>query len=124
MVERTIQLDSIFGALSDPTRRDILKRVARSELSVSEVAKPYALSLAAVAKHIQILERARLIIKHRQGKEQMVHLAPSALEKAATYLATCENLWNARLNSLDKYLRESYESRNKREARARHHSRV
>jgi DNA-binding transcriptional ArsR family regulator len=60
MVEYTPSLDSIFGSLADPTRRDILQRVAGRELTVSQIAEPYDLSLAAVSKHLKILERAKL----------------------------------------------------------------
>ena len=78
MVERTAQLDLVFGALSDVTRRDILRRVAKKELSVSEIASSYDLSFAAVAKHLVVLEKARLVTKRRQGKLQVAALAPAA----------------------------------------------
>jgi DNA-binding transcriptional ArsR family regulator len=86
MVEYTLSLDSVFGSLADPTRRDILKRVSSSELSVSEIAQPYDLSLAAVSKHLKVLEKARLIIKRRRGKQHLVRLSPGALANATDYL--------------------------------------
>lgn len=106
MVEYTLTLDSIFGSLADPTRRDILKRVAKRELSVSEVARPYDLTLAAVSKHLKILERAKLIIKRRRGKQQLVQLSPTAFKDAANYLKHYEVLWNERFDALEKYLKE------------------
>jgi DNA-binding transcriptional ArsR family regulator len=104
MVEYTLSLDSIFGSLADPTRRDILRRVAENELSVGEIAKPYDLSLAAISKHLKVLERAKLIIKRRRGKEQVVSLYPAAFKSAEEYLQWYQRLWNTRLDSLEDYL--------------------
>jgi DNA-binding transcriptional ArsR family regulator len=104
MVEYTLNLNSIFGSLSDPTRRDILRRVATEELSVGEIAKPYDLTLAAVSKHLKILEKAKLVIKHRRGKEQIVQLAPQAFADADEYLKHYRQLWETRFDSLEDYL--------------------
>lgn len=106
MVECTRSLDSIFGSLADPTRRDILRRVAKKELSVSEVAQPYDLTLAAISKHLKILENAKLIIKRRRGKQQLVQLAPHAFKDAAEYLEWYQRLWEDRLDSLEEYLKK------------------
>lgn len=86
MVEYTLQLDSIFASLADPTRRDILSRVSYGELSVGELAANYSMSFAAISKHLKIMERAQLITKRRDGKKQMVSLAPDALMSADEYL--------------------------------------
>jgi len=104
MVEYILNLDSIFGSLADPTRRDILRRVADQELSVGEIAKPYDLTFAAVSKHLKVLEKARLIIKRRRGKEQMIQLAPRALADAAEYLQWYQQFMGARLDSLEEYI--------------------
>jgi DNA-binding transcriptional ArsR family regulator len=104
MVEYTLSLDSIFSSLADPTRRDILRRVSNEELSVGEIAKPYPLTFAAVSKHLKVLERAKLIIKRRQGKEQIVQLAPQALADASEYLAWYQQFMEARFDSLENYL--------------------
>jgi DNA-binding transcriptional ArsR family regulator len=104
MVEYTLNLDSIFGSLSDPTRRDILRRVANEELSVGEIAKPYDLTLAAISKHLMILEKAKLVIKHRRGKEQIVQLAPQAFADIDEYLKDYRQLWGNRFDSLEDYL--------------------
>jgi DNA-binding transcriptional ArsR family regulator len=85
MVEYTLSLDSIFSSLADPTRRDILRRLINQELTISEIAKPYDLTFAAVSKHLKVLEKAQLIIKRRRGKEQMVQVSPLALKDAADY---------------------------------------
>lgn len=86
MVEYVSELDYIFYALADPTRRDIITRVARSELSVGELAIEYDMSLAAVSKHLKILQETSLIIKRREGKKQMISLNPSMLDSAREYL--------------------------------------
>lgn len=105
MVERTKVLDSIFGSLSDPTRRDILQKVSKKNMSVGEIAAHYDLTFSAVAKHLDVLRHAKLIQKHRQGKEQIVSIAPDALAAASTYLETYRKLWENRLDSLDNYLK-------------------
>lgn len=105
MVERTTALDAVFASLSDPTRRDILRRVSRRSMSVSEIAGHYPVSLAAVAKHLTVLERARLIEKTRRGKEQIVTIAPKPLAAASEYLDRYRELWEKRLDALDRYLR-------------------
>jgi DNA-binding transcriptional ArsR family regulator len=106
MVEHTLDLDSIFGSLADPTRRDILSRVARRELSISEIAKTYDLTFAAISKHLKVLEKAQLVIKRRRGKEQIVSLAPQALAGADDYLRQYRQMWQDRFEALDSYLKE------------------
>lgn len=91
MVEYTLRLDEIFESLADSTRRDILRRVARSELTVSEIAVNYGMSLAAVSKHIIVLEKAGLVVKRKRGKEHLVRMAPGAIREAAEYLGGCRN---------------------------------
>jgi len=104
MVEYTPTLDSIFSSLADPTRRDILRRVSTRQLSVGEIALPYDLTFAAISKHLKVLERARLIIKKRRGKEQIVRIAPQALQQADDYLEFYRQFWEERLDSLEDYL--------------------
>lgn len=106
MVERTIELDSIFSSLADPTRRDILARVARGELSVGDIAEQYDMSFAAISKHLNVMERARLVIKRRQGKKQMVSLAPDALRSADEYLEQYRQMWEQKFSKLDELLKE------------------
>ena len=106
MVEQVFELDSIFHSLADPTRRDILARVARAELSVSELVEKYDVSFAAISKHLNVLEHARLIVKRREGKKQMVSLAPDALRTADDYLAQYTRMWEQRYSKLDALLKE------------------
>jgi DNA-binding transcriptional ArsR family regulator len=107
MVEYTYSLDTTFGALSDPTRRDILRRLSSAELSVGELAKFYDLTFAAISKHMKVLERAKLIIKRRMGKQQMVSLSPAGLGDAAEYLEWYRKSWETRLESLENFLNEA-----------------
>lgn len=104
MVELSISLDSVFGSLADPTRRDILTRVSREELSIGEIAERYDLTFAAISKHLKVLEKAKLIIKRRRGKEQLVRLAPQPLTEAAAFLQEYQRLWEDRFDSLERYL--------------------
>ena len=107
MVELSIALDLIFGALADATRRDILKRVSRGKHTISELAEPYAISLAAVAKHVSVLEKAGLVTKCRSGKEKVIHIEPKTIKLAAAYLSEYEKVWGARFDALEKLLEEN-----------------
>jgi DNA-binding transcriptional ArsR family regulator len=104
MVEYTLNLDSIFSSLADPTRRDILSRLTQGKLSVGEIAEPYSLTFAAISKHLMVLEKARLVIKQRSGKEQIVSLSPQALADADVYLSHYRRFWESRFNALDTLL--------------------
>src|SRR5579872_794307 len=98
------RLDSVFHALSDATRRSILRDVARKGKTVGEVAKPYRMSLAAVSKHLNVLESAELIARERRGSFQIVRLNAKNLRPAEQWLAYYENLWNRQLDALQNYL--------------------
>ena len=105
MVERINELDFVFGSLSDSTRRDILKKVSKKSMSVGAIATHYNLSFAAVAKHLEVLHRAKLINKTRRGKAQIVSIAPRTFATASKYLDNYKQLWEKRLDSLDTYLK-------------------
>jgi DNA-binding transcriptional ArsR family regulator len=111
MVEQSNELDAVFGSLSDPTRRDILKKVSKKNMSVGEIAMHYKLTFSAVAKHLDVLHRAKLIQKHRRGKEQIVSISPHALAAATHYLETYTQRWENRLDSLDRYLHRSIKNK-------------
>lgn len=106
MVEYALELDTIFSSLADATRRDILTRVAQAELSVGEIARKYDISFAAISKHLNVLERAQLITKRREGKQQMVALAPGALRNADEYLEQYRQMWEQRFSKLDELIKE------------------
>ena len=104
MIERNAHLDLVFGALSDTTRRDILRRVARQEMPVGEIASFYKISLAAVSKHLFVLEKAGLVSKRRDGKQQIAAISPSVLADASAHLDHYRQIWEARLDRLEAYL--------------------
>ncbi len=104
MVELSNSLDAVFHSLADSTRRDILKRVAKKELSISTLAKPYTVSFAAIAKHVSVLEKAKLIQKRRLGKEQLISAVPKTISSTLAYLAYYEKIWEPRLTALEQHL--------------------
>ena len=101
-----IQLDLIFNSLADGTRRDILKRLVRQELSVSEVAEPYDMSLAAVSKHLKVLERANLLGRRRDGKRYILRAEIEPLRKVDSWIDFYRRHWEESFNKLDDYLTE------------------
>jgi DNA-binding transcriptional ArsR family regulator len=100
----TARLDSIFHALSDSTRRSILRTVAVKPETVGELAKPYRMSLAAVSKHLKVLESAELIARERRGSFQIVRLNAATLRPAEEWLAYYEKFWTRQLDALQTYL--------------------
>lgn len=98
------ELDRIFQALSDPTRRDLLRQIGSEERTVSELAQPYDLTLAAVSKHLKVLEAARLIDRRKDGSFQMIKLNTEALKSASEWLKFYEQFWTSRLNELERVL--------------------
>ncbi len=107
MVENSSgQLDSVFHALADPTRRAILRRVAQHGCTVTELAAPFNMSLAAVSKHIKVLERAALLRQTREGRIHRCQLNPAPLKDAAEVISYLERFWGGQLAALDQFLRE------------------
>ena len=100
------QLDATFSALADPTRRAILAKLARGERSVTELAKPFDMSLPAISKHLKVLERARLIERGRDAQFRPCRLNPKPLREAVDWVEQYTKVWNERLDRLDDYLRE------------------
>ncbi len=108
MVElQTIELDTVFHALSDATRRRMLRDLADGERSVGQLAQPFAMSLAAASKHIQVLERARLIRREVRGRTHLCRLEPEPLAGAHEWLGFYERFWGSRLDVLERLLREA-----------------
>ena len=104
----------MFHALADSTRRDIIGRVLREEQSVSELARRYEMSFAAVQKHVAVLERAALVHKQRRGREQIVHGNADTLRKAARLLDRYEQLWRHRAQAISDILSEDSSKSEKR----------
>jgi DNA-binding transcriptional ArsR family regulator len=106
MVEYTFRLDNIFSSLSDPIRRDIISKVAQAEYSVGELVAHYDVSFAAISKHLKVLEKARMIVKRKEGKKHMITLAPGALQSADEYLEQYRQVWQSRHDKLEQLLKE------------------
>lgn len=104
MVEHTADLNLVFHSLADATRRDILLRVIESPRSISELAAAYAFSFAAIAKHVNVLELANLVTKHKQGRQQIIVANQETVSLAAAHLREYEALWNSRLDTLEQLL--------------------
>ena len=98
-------LDRVFHALADGTRRDILDRCIRGEHSVSRLADAYPMSFAAVQKHVAVLEQAGLVIKERRGREQLVHTDGGAVGRARRALDELETAWRGRVQRMGDLLR-------------------
>jgi DNA-binding transcriptional ArsR family regulator len=104
------RLDDTLMALADPTRRAILKRLAEGEARVTEIARPFEMSLNAVSKHIRVLERANLVRRRRAGREHFLRVNPPALDEAAAWIAAQRALWTSRLDVLDAILKAEDEA--------------
>ncbi len=100
------KIDALFHALADATRRDIVRRSIGEEVSVSELARRYPMSLTAVQKHVAVLEEAGLVKKRRYGREQRVAVQPRALERARRLLDQYERLWRERFERMGAVLTE------------------
>ncbi|MEI8702035.1 MULTISPECIES: ArsR/SmtB family transcription factor [unclassified Mesorhizobium] len=107
MVElETPQMDSVFHALGDATRRHMLRDLAGGERTVSQLAQPFAMSLAAASKHIKALENAGLIRREVRGRTHVCRLEPGPLASAHQWLGFYERFWTSRLDVLERLLRE------------------
>jgi DNA-binding transcriptional ArsR family regulator len=103
------ELDRLLRALADATRRDIVRRTLEGEASVSSLASAYAMSFAAVQKHVAVLEEAGLVTKTPAGRERIVRAVPLQLARARAALEQLEAVWRHRLQALDEILAETPE---------------
>jgi DNA-binding transcriptional ArsR family regulator len=99
-------LDRTFAALSDPTRRAILARLAQGDASVTELAAPFAMSLPAISKHLRVLEQAGLIERTKDGRVHRLHLVAQPLHEAAAWIAHYQQFWEQQLAALADYLQD------------------
>ena len=97
-------LDNAFAALSDPTRRAIVDRLAEGPSRVTDLAKPFDMSLNAVSKHLKVLERAGMLKRVRKGREHLLELRAAPLREVAKWTARYEQFWNDRLDRLEQFL--------------------
>jgi DNA-binding transcriptional ArsR family regulator len=97
-------LDQTLTALADPTRRAILQRLSQGEARVTDLARPFAISLNSVSKHIRMLERADLVRRRRAGREHLLSFNPQPLDEAAAWIEAQRAFWTARLDALEREL--------------------
>lgn len=100
----TEDLDLLFGALADATRRGIVERLAAGEATVTELAAPYPISLPAISRHLKVLEHASLITRSQHGRWRGARLSPTSLATVAAWLSEQERLWVERFDRLDDHL--------------------
>lgn len=100
------EVDRVFRALADATRRDIVRRTLTGPASVSELAATYDMSFAAVQKHVAVLEGAGLVTKETQGRTRLVHADPETLRRAQRLLDSYEQIWRGRIARLDALLED------------------
>ena len=115
-------LSATFSALADPTRRAILARLTLGETAVTELAKPFDMSLPAISKHLKVLERAGLIARGREAQWRPCRIEPKALKSVDDWLEGYRRFWEQRLDRLEDYLRElqaQEKKQDKKEAMAR-----
>jgi DNA-binding transcriptional ArsR family regulator len=108
-------LDKTFAALSDPTRRAILARLAQGDASVSELAAPFAISLPAISKHLRVLEQAGLVERTRDGRVHRLCLVAQPLHEAAAWIAHYQQFWEQRLAALADYLQDVHSLQERKE---------
>ena len=115
MVEyHTAALDRVFAAVADPTRRAILSALAQKPATVTEIARPFPVSLNAISKHLLVLERAGLVRREIVGREHHCRLDPAPLRKASAWLDYYRKFWDVRLDALERHIttRKKREQRN------------
>jgi DNA-binding transcriptional ArsR family regulator len=108
------QLSLTFAALADPTRRAILSRLATGEASVTELAKPFDMTLPAISKHLKVLERAGLIVRGREAQWRPCRIEPRPLKEADGWIERYRDIWEQRFDRLDTHLREMQKKGTKR----------
>ena len=114
----TAQLDAVFGALADPTRRAILTRLTRGEATVSELAAPFHVSQPAISRHLKVLERAGLISRTRRATARLSHLRAEPLREASVWLAGYRGFWEESYERLDELLATLQEPETNRPGRS------
>ncbi|MGD9006434.1 MAG: metalloregulator ArsR/SmtB family transcription factor [Desulfobacteraceae bacterium] len=98
------QLNAIFSALSDPTRRAIIERLAAGEASAGELAKPFGISKPAISKHLKVLEKARLVVRKKDAQWHRFHLQTESLEAASDWIGQYRRFWENQLDALSNFL--------------------
>jgi DNA-binding transcriptional ArsR family regulator len=110
MLNHIASLDRLYGALADPARRDMVERLSRGPASVSELARPLAMSLPAVLQHLRVLEASGLVRSEKVGRVRTCRIEPAALRQAEEWIAARRTGWERRLDRLGDYLAEPTET--------------
>ena len=108
------QRSRVFQALSDATRREMLSRIAKEDLTVAEIGEPFDISAPAISKHLRVLENAELITRVKDGKMRRFKLNTSPLEEAKSVISELAAYWNRRLDALDEYLKSKPKNEEKK----------
>ena len=113
MVEhsQSAELDRIFSALADPTRRAILRALTHRPATVNEIAEPFPVSLNAISKHVMVLERAGLVRRQIKGREHYCSIEPRPLRDADKWLQHYRQFWEQRMGALETYVRRKYQAK-------------
>jgi DNA-binding transcriptional ArsR family regulator len=111
MPKRSVELDQVFQALADPTRRKVIERLVAGPASTSELATPFDMALPSFTQHLAVLQRAGMVVSTKQGRVRTYRLAPAGLELADGWLADQRRLWEQRLDQLDDLLTTLKEQR-------------
>jgi DNA-binding transcriptional ArsR family regulator len=106
MVMRLAELDRVFGALADTTRRGMLERLSRGETNVTTLGAPYRMSQPAISKHLRVLERAGLIERSRHGREHRIRVNPGPIDDARGWIAAYVGHWKRQFDAVEAYLAE------------------
>ncbi len=117
MVNNGSGLDAVFAALSDPTRRRIVERLARGRLTVGEIASEFSVSQPAISKHLKVLERSGLLEREIDGRVHHCRLEPKAMQAASTWIEEQRRYWNAAFERLDAYFERTTQSAPERKKR-------
>jgi DNA-binding transcriptional ArsR family regulator len=107
MLDQAVDLDRVFQSLADPSRRVMMERLSRGPASVSELARPLAMSLAAVVQHVQVLEASGLVRSQKVGRTRTCSISPAALSSAEHWISERRAGWERRLDRLGDYLAET-----------------
>lgn len=102
-----IDLDRVFSALSDPTRRRVVEELSDGEKTLTDLAQPFKMTMPAVMKHIAVLEQSGILRTEKRGRTRYCRLEPNRLNDAQEWLARTSRMWTEQLNSLDRYLKEN-----------------
>lgn len=107
MVIQQAQLDRVFGALSDATRRGMLAQLSQGEANITALAAPYNISQPAISKHLRVLEQAGLIERTRRGREHIIRANPVPAEQARDWISYYAQFWNDHFDAMEAYLEQN-----------------